>query len=138
MNGSKVARTGDAAAGKLCLHVIAIDEFRQADYVDEPAYGTAGESERREFQTRNVLEQSVVARGGSLAQGEHLADAAKLHPAQRAGQFREAVVVAHLTVVEPSGRRLAALIAQAAQTIGLGAGCASTAPPSPVVSCLLG
>ena len=121
MDGSKVARGGDATAGKLSLHVIAADEFRQTHHVDEPAYGAARESERREFEAWNAVEKRVVSRSGSLAESEHLSDAAELHTSQRASQFREPVVVTDLSVVEPACGRLTTLIAQTAQTIGMSA-----------------
>ena len=114
---------GEALSGAFGadVHVaVARGLLGQANDVDEPADGAMRERERREFETGDVKisEECIVAFGGGSAKGKYLRDAAQLHPAQGAGDFREAVVVARFGVVEPIGSA-AALITQTAQARGM-------------------
>ena len=119
MNGGEIAAGGDAPAGEGCADAFAVDVFRQADDVNEPADGAVGEGQWRQFEAGEVGEQGAVSLGCSAAQGEQFVNAGKLNAAQGAGDIGEAVIKAVFGVVEPVGA-CPALIAEASETGGVG------------------
>jgi hypothetical protein len=120
VNGSEVTSCGNAASGEESANAVQVCALRQANYIDKPGDCAVWKCNRRQFEIGDCRQERLVALSDGSAAGEYFVDSRQLDAAEGACEIGEAVVVAGFNVVQPVARLTSALVAEAAETGGVG------------------
>src|SRR5215471_353414 len=141
MHWREVSSAIDASRDHLVSDPIAMRdlELRTKAYsVDKPADSTIGHARGWQLQVCARIQPFTVKTGDFLPFGKYRLNALELCIAESGVDFGKPIIVAEFDVIKPIAGTIASLVAQCPRGACNFRTCVTTAPPSPVVICLLG